>query len=328
MIRLFWFAFCARLVLALKPVPRKARFTDVSSANHSADRLQLLAEAYGGEDLFTGMNPNIADVDDSEADLVKKHDVLDEQPSDSVTAFNPLSQSLPHDAKLSPSLVQSFVDQISRTFLKTPAPGIYGEVSPKGMIKILSALAVRPGEVFYDLGSGAGKFPLVASNIFGMRAKGIELVTKRHVAGCKAIEKLKQLTQKDPSGTVPVGGAELVQGSFFDYDFSDADVVFMNSVEWSPDMMDRLSKMCQGLKPGTKIVTFQKELRGDSYRFDADLSSNLTIPTSWSQRQGGLKVYTKVGKAKVDELKGKKVFPAHAESGVVNADSSCSFQHE
>jgi hypothetical protein len=57
--------------------------------------------------------------------------------------------------------------------------------------------------------------------------------------------------------TVPL---EVVYGSFFDFDWSDADVVFAHSTCFDDAMMEKLGRMCLGLKPGAVVITFTTEL--------------------------------------------------------------------
>jgi len=112
-------------------------------------------------------------------------------------------------------------------------------------------LGVKPGLVFYDLGSGSGKAPAIASYVFGMHSVGIELSTDRHHVACAAQDQWRHLQNG-------LGGSSLfIQGSFFDFNISDADVVYMNNMEFSADMMDRLGGVVRATRPGTKILSMK-----------------------------------------------------------------------
>mmetsp|Transcript_59674 Transcript_59674/g.180398 ORF Transcript_59674/g.180398 Transcript_59674/m.180398 type:complete len:218 (+) Transcript_59674:3-656(+) len=134
--------------------------------------------------------------------------------------------------------------------------GIYGEIKPKGVVHLLERLKAKPGQRYYDLGSGAGKTATIAARLFGMKATGVELSRDRHAAGCRALQHLRAAGRL-AAGTQAPGRVQLVRGSFFDYDISDADIVFTDSVEFTEGMMQRLAELCQSLRPGAKVVTFR-----------------------------------------------------------------------
>jgi len=143
--------------------------------------------------------------------------------------------------------------------------GVYGEVVPEAFLQLLRMLKVRPGQRFYDLGSGAGKTVAMAAHVFGLRATGIELSKDRHDAGCAALEALQRGWGSGESQVEAGAAAELVHGSFFDYDISDADVIFTDSVMFSKDMMQRIAAMGKSLRRGARIVS-AAGLPGGDYR--------------------------------------------------------------
>jgi len=165
--------------------------------------------------------------------------------------------------------------------------GIYGEIQPDRIMHMLRELGAKPGQRYYDLGSGAGKTVAVAARLSGMNATGIELSKDRHVAGCRALGNLRRARSRaDGAGSV-----ELVHGSFFDYDVSDADVVFLDSVEWTGEMMQRLGQMLKGLRKGSRIVSF-RDVPGSEFERagTADTAGN------WGEMQS--KVFIKASEAR------------------------------
>lgn len=149
--------------------------------------------------------------------------------------------------------------------------GIYGELKPQGVITLLRSLGVKSGMHYYDLGSGGGKTVAIAGQVFGMNATGIELSEVRHDVACAALRKLKNNKSRARSG-----GIRFVHGSFFDHDFSDADIVFTDSLMFSPDMLTRLGRLGRGLKQGARIVTF-KVWPGADYK----VLRQMEVPASW-----------------------------------------------
>jgi hypothetical protein len=251
-------------------------------------RMNMIQEAYGGHDSFYGVQAGLysREIDSPIDELLAKAD-----------AWKKDGEGAKREGHIA---------------------GIYGEIKPAGMVRMLHNLSVKPQQVFLDLGSGAGKFPVIASQIFGMNAKGIELVPKRHTSGCGAVEKLRSLAKTHEENTqwssqMPLGTLQLLQGSFFDYDISDADIIFMDSVEWNEDMMQHLGQMCQGLKPGSRIMTW-KDLPAEGFIKEGSVN----VPVTWLEDQEDTwQVFKKVTDQDKTYLSGKSSF-AHG-------DTSCSY---
>mmetsp|Transcript_108346 Transcript_108346/g.288312 ORF Transcript_108346/g.288312 Transcript_108346/m.288312 type:complete len:382 (-) Transcript_108346:122-1267(-) len=170
---------------------------------------------------------------------------------------------------------------------KNWSAGIYGEITPDAFLDMMRKLGARHGQRFYDLGSGTGKTIAMAAHLFGMEATGIELSKDRHDVGCAALHALEQLRASASPKALEKGGAknlqrlyltdnkigdagaaavaqaaasgsaELVRGSFFDYDFSDADLVFVDSVEFTDDMMARIADLARSAKEGARIASWK-----------------------------------------------------------------------
>lgn len=150
---------------------------------------------------------------------------------------------------------------------------IYGEVQPSTFMQLLNHVGARPGQKYYDLGSGTGK-TVFAAWLLGLDATGVELVQKRWSASCQAVITAKRLGfRKQAEGP----GAKLIHGSFLDTDFSDADVVFIDSVMFSRDMMLGVAKIARRMKSGAKIVS-SSVLPGEDFKLEEKVSG----PTSWN----------------------------------------------
>jgi len=128
---------------------------------------------------------------------------------------------------------------------------LYGEIPPASFAELLRRLAVRPDIRFYDLGSGTGKLVALAA-LMGFEATGIELEPGRHQ---RALAARAALVRR---GALKRGGSpQLVQGSILEHDFSDADLVFADSVAFSPEMMETLARSAAKMKPGTRVVSYK-----------------------------------------------------------------------
>lgn len=139
------------------------------------------------------------------------------------------------------------------------AEGIYGEIQPDAVLEMFRMTGVKEGQKYYDLGSGYGK-TVVLAYLMGLNGTGIELAEKRWQSSCNALHRAPAV-----GVTGPGNGVNFVQASFFDVDFSDADLVFMDSVMFSDDTMKGLAAAARHLRPGSQIVSSHFGLPGPGF---------------------------------------------------------------
>mmetsp|Transcript_149826 Transcript_149826/g.276382 ORF Transcript_149826/g.276382 Transcript_149826/m.276382 type:complete len:89 (+) Transcript_149826:131-397(+) len=72
------------------------------------------------------------------------------------------------------------------------------------------------------------------------------------------------------------GEVDLIFGSFLEEDFSDADIVFINSFTFPDDLMANIVNAASGLKPGSFLVTASR-LPGEKFK----VLKKIRLPTSW-----------------------------------------------
>ena len=111
----------------------------------------------------------------------------------------------------------------------------YGEAEVDSFAWVLHHAHPKPGEVFYDLGSGLGKAVIAAFLLHPFeKLVGIELLTDLAAAGDSLLTKYREIVH--PS--LPAGSAagqrdpvtmELIEGDFLALDWSEADVVYANA---------------------------------------------------------------------------------------------------
>lgn len=99
----------------------------------------------------------------------------------------------------------------------------------------------------YELGSGNGTSLIIAATEYSSAGVGIEIDPIR-VNYSKFIIKLKKLSKK----------IKIIQGNFFDYDLSEATVLYVYLV---PKALEKLKpKFIKELKKGTRIVSLRYRL--------------------------------------------------------------------
>lgn len=169
--------------------------------------------------------------------------------------------------------------QRNRWFYKDDLESLgYGEVAPEGFYTALSKAEPKPGEVFYDLGSGTGKPVFLAALLFDFsKAVGIELVESLGMAARGALRRYNQTFRPELPEIQQQQEIAFIDGSFLEKDFSEADVIFSHSTLFSPDLWSKLSAKLEGLKPGARIVCTSKELTSEAF----ELKERFRVQMPW-----------------------------------------------
>lgn len=138
---------------------------------------------------------------------------------------------------------------------------VYGEVLFDTFYKIIKEIDPKPGEIFYDLGSGTGKAVFIAHLAFHFsKAIGIEYVDSLYEASMNVLKKYE--TEIKPKIQQKVGSKEIefILGDMLEIDFTNADIIFMNSTCFQDDLFAPLEKKLLHVKNGTRIITLTKPL--------------------------------------------------------------------
>ena len=107
--------------------------------------------------------------------------------------------------------------------------------------RILTFAELRPGQIFYDLGSGDGRLIFKAAQKYHAQAIGIELSLLPYL-----YSKIKQLFGHNPQ-------IQIKFKNLFKENLSQADIVFIYLM---PSQYPRLiKKLRTELKPGAKVIT-------------------------------------------------------------------------
>lgn len=151
----------------------------------------------------------------------------------------------------------------------------YGEVLFDSFFQILREALPKPGEVFYDLGSGTGKALITAALCFDLsKAIGVEILEDLYKASKDAATNLHRepnLSQKKAQQV------EFIHSDFHDCDFSDADILFMNATTFQYELDTLMMRKLERLKKGTRVLTTDLPL--DSYALS--VSKVALYPFSW-----------------------------------------------
>ena len=142
----------------------------------------------------------------------------------------------------------------------------YGDVSYDSLTAMLDIINPTNPCVFYDLGSGIGK-ALVGSVLASpiKTIKGIEALPKLCDESISIIKKfISFLGEKFQDIKLPT--YEVYNQNIEDFNFSDADIVFVNSTCFEADLMHEISRKSEQLKKDSYCITFTKKI--DSKLFE------------------------------------------------------------
>lgn len=140
----------------------------------------------------------------------------------------------------------------------------YGEITQAAAVTLLADPNVHfpRGGVFFDLGSGLGKFVADAAILVGARrAVGVELSSMRFNMACAALGKIEGLLRKS-EGIPNTRRVEMHRGDMLQTQLEElrhADVVYIASLCFRPALMKEVQNMLvRRLRMGTRVVSLRR----------------------------------------------------------------------
>lgn len=164
----------------------------------------------------------------------------------------------------------------------------YGEVVVESMVSFMKEIRPKKDDVFYDLGSGAGKAVFVAALAFQFqKSVGIELLDDLYLASETALHIYKK--QIEPGLLFhPLPQIEFRSGDILREDFSDGDIIFLHATCFHDSMMRVLCRKIEQLKKGARILSVSKTVESPKLRH----LTTKSYPFSWGN--ASLHSYEKV----------------------------------
>ncbi len=135
----------------------------------------------------------------------------------------------------------------------------YGEVTPEAIEFMMSQVQPKEGEVFYDLGAGTGKGVMFSAFLSPFaKAVGIELLDELWASANDTLAKYEQNVKPNLPLEKQMQKIEFRKGDIFVEDISDGDVVFSHCTCFDDELMAKLTKQCETLKSGARVITVTK----------------------------------------------------------------------
>jgi len=164
-------------------------------------------------------------------------------------------------------------------------PDVHFVPTPQEVVDRMIELAqVTKDDVVYDLGCGDGRIVVTAAKKHGCKAIGFDIDPKR------VKESRENVSKNDVADLVTIQNADI-----FELDLTPASVVTLYLL---PQLNVRLIPQLKELKPGSRIVSHDFDMRG----VEADKVENLTSSDGISHTIYFWTTPLKIDQAKVDEL--------------------------
>lgn len=119
----------------------------------------------------------------------------------------------------------------------------YGETPWRAIHRILTELRLGPDDVFFELGSGTGRFSLFACRVTGCATVGFELVPP-FVRRADRIARASGLTR-----------CRFLIEDFFRASWRGASAIYCATTTFDDATLTRFDAKCAELRPGARVVT-------------------------------------------------------------------------
>ncbi len=179
---------------------------------------------------------------------------------------------------------------------------VYGEILFPSFASIIkhTRAYLKPGGVFYDLGSGTGRPTIAAALLCDFSiCRGIELVPD--LLEQAEVTLLRYQDRVVNNYTIDdyylsnrrAQSIEFLLGDMLELDWLDADVCFANSTCFDHELMQRLSIKAEGLRPGSVFITLTKGLMSSEFE--------LVMKNQYQMSWGDATVYVQIRKQRSQE---------------------------
>ncbi len=143
----------------------------------------------------------------------------------------------------------------------------YGEINPETFGDMLEMVKPQQGEVFYDLGSGAGKAVICAALLFDWgKCCGVEMLpglVDASRAAAQALDNSAKIKSKFPDRHYNI---QFIQEDILKADISDADVIFLHATTFGQPLWDNLKAKLNQLKTGIRVIVNTKQLDSNYFK--------------------------------------------------------------
>lgn len=145
---------------------------------------------------------------------------------------------------------------------------VYGEIDFLSFIFILEKAKPRSGEIFYDLGSGAGKAVFTAALSYDFyKVYGIERLPGLYKLAQIQVNKAITLANlnKIKNHMQRIKAIQFINGDFIEQNIVKADIVFINATCLSYHIWEALVEKLMQLKQGSRVIVTTKKIQNKQF---------------------------------------------------------------
>lgn len=143
---------------------------------------------------------------------------------------------------------------------------IYGEIVFHSFAEILSMAKPQPNEIFYDLGCGSGKAVFTAAIVYDyLQVRGVEYLKPLYELCLELLDKYNVLLKEYPHLKNRANNIEFINADIREYDFSDADIIFVNATCFNRLTWPKIVAKFGQLKKGARVIITTKTFESDQF---------------------------------------------------------------
>lgn len=147
---------------------------------------------------------------------------------------------------------------------------VYGEIDFLSFILILEKTKPQSGEIFYDLGSGAGKAVFAAALSYDFsKVYGIERLPGLYKLAQIQINKAVTLAHLTPSWIknylLKIKTIHFINGDFLQQDIADGDIIFINATCLNYYTWEKVVHKLTALKQGSRVIVTTKKISNEQF---------------------------------------------------------------
>lgn len=141
---------------------------------------------------------------------------------------------------------------------------IYGEITFLSFYQILEKTEPKPGDIFYDLGSGTGKAVFTAGLSFDLaKSCGIELLPPLYEKATHILQNSQTICAKEQIAQLAT--LQFINDSFLNYPFNDANIIYIAATCLKDSTWEDLIQKMATLSAGTRIIVATKKIHHDLF---------------------------------------------------------------
>ena len=119
----------------------------------------------------------------------------------------------------------------------------YGETPLASMRRILTMAEATETDTFLELGAGTGRFCMVAAQLLGLHATGVEQIPA-------FVDNARRICARQNLST-----CRFIQGDIFDQPWSEHSLLYITPTTFTDTGLARFHDKCQELQPGARLIS-------------------------------------------------------------------------